>query len=806
MREGWLGRTWDDVRLTLRAARKAPGFTLGAVLTLALGIGANSALFSVLDAVLLRPLPYAQPSQLVSWQGNQSALDVEDFGAGAPSLASVGLYAEWPLDLVEGALPERVDGAMVTGGLFPTLGVPAALGRTLGPADDRAGAPPVVVLSHALWRGRFASAPDILGRTLSLGGQAYTVVGVLPERFRLPEGEAEAFVPARIVYPEGATARGAHFFYPVARLRPGAELSRAQAEVDTVVGQLREAHPEEVKEMRYVLQSLHERVVGPVRPALLVLLGAVGLVLLVACSTFANLLLARASSRQHELAVRSALGASRGRLVVQLLIESVVLALAGAAAGLVLSLWGVDALRALAPEGMPGLAEARVDAATLGFTAGMALLTGLLAGLVPALQASHPALRATLGEGGPTQAGGRRAARARQALVGAQLALALMLLVGAGLLLRSLWRLQSVDLGFEPAGALSLRLDLPPARYPTQAQQTPFLRGLLERTRALPGVASAGLVSELPLSGGRLTHNIVVEGLPPVAPGEEPSAEARTVSEDYVETAHIPLLRGRSLEASDDAAAPRVAVVSRAFVEQFLPGQDPLGRRVRWARGPADAWMTIVGVVGDIRHRSPDKVEGAAVYVPFAQNDAPWKRWTHLVVRGNGAVDVASLAPALQEQAAALDPLLPLTKARTLEQVVGAALADRRFQLALLGAFAVLALVLAGLGVYGVTAFLVTQRTREFGIRLALGAREGTVLGLVMRQALSVVATGCALGLVGAAALSGGLRAFLFGVQPLDPLTFAGLTLALAAVSLAASLLPAWRATRVDPALALRAE
>ncbi|HET9449272.1 MAG TPA: ABC transporter permease [Aggregicoccus sp.] len=807
MRTAWLERLWEDVQQTLRAARKAPAFTLGAVLTLALGIGANSALFTVLDAVLLRPLPYAQPAQLVTWEGNHSALDIEDFGARVPALASVGLFGEWPLDLAEGALPERVDGALVTGGLFPTLGVPAALGRTIVPADDREGAPPVVVLGHALWRNRFAAAPDILGRTLSLAGQPYTVVGVLPERFRLPQGEAEAFVPARVAYAEGLAARGAHFLYPVARLRAGASLAQAQAAVDGVARQLRETHPEETKEMTYVLQGLHERVVGPVRPALLVLLGAVGLVLLVACSTFANLLLARASGRHRELAVRSALGASRGRLVALLLSESVVLALAGAAAGLVLSLWVVDALQALAPEDIPGLAEARVGGVTLGFTAGMALLTGLLAGLVPALQASRPALRATLAEGGPTQAGGRGAARARQVLVGAQLALALMLLVGTGLLLRSLWRLQSVDLGFEPAGALSLRLDLPPTRYATQADQNPFLRGLLERARALPGVDSAGLVSELPLSGARLEHNIVVEGLPPVPPGEEPSAQARTVSEGYLETVRIPLLRGRTLRAGDDASAQRVAVVTRAFVQQFLRGQEPLGRRVRWARGDADAWMTIVGVVGDIRHQSPDKVEGAALYVPFAQNEAPWKRWTHLVVRApGGAAALAALAPALQQQAAALDPLLPLTEPRTLEQVLGAALEDRRFQLALLGAFATLALVLAGLGVYGVTAFLVTQRTREFGIRLALGARGGAVLGLVMRQTLATVAAGCALGLLGSAALAGGLRAFLFGVQPLDPLTFGLLTLGLAAVALAASLLPAWRATRVDPALALRAQ
>ncbi len=662
-------RLWFEVEQALRAVRKAPAFALGAVLTLALGIGANSALFTVLNAVVLRPLPYAQPEQLVTWEGNHSALDIEDFGARAPSLASVGLFGAWPLDLVEGALPERVDGALVTGGLVPTLGVSAALGRALTPGDDREGAPPVVVLSHALWRARFGATPDILGRTLSLGGQAYTVVGVLPERFRLPKGEAHAFVPARVAYAEGLGARGAHFRYPVGRLRAGAQRGQAQAEVDTVAAQLRETHPEDTKEMTYVLQGLHARVVGPVRPTLLVLLGAVGLVLLVACSTFANLLLARASSRHRELAVRSALGASRGRLVTQLLSESVVLALGGAAVGLVLSLWGVDALRALAPEGVPGLEEARVDGTVLAFTVGLALLTGVLAGLVPALQASHPALRATLAEGGPTQAGGRSAARARQVLVGAQLALALMLLVGTGLLLRSLWRLQGVDLGFEPAGVLSLRLDLPPARYATQAEQTPFLRGLLERTRALDGVESAGLVSELPLSGARLDHNVVVEGLPPVAPGEEPSAEARTV-----------------------------------------------------------------------------------------------------------------------------------------EQVLATALQDRHFQLVLLGAFAALALLLAGLGVYGVTAFLVTQRTREFGIRLALGARGATVLELVLRQALGMVAAGCALGLVGAAALSGALRALLFGVEPLDPLTFGTLCLGLAAVALGASLLPAWRATRVDPASALRAE
>jgi predicted permease len=807
---GSLRLLWVDVHQALRGVARGRGFAAGAVLTLALGIGASCALFTVLYAVLLRPLPYAAPERLLTLQGNQSAPDVEDLAAGAPPLASAGLFFEHPLDLAgPSALPERLEGAGVTGGLLGTLGVPPALGRLLGPGDDRVGAPPVAVLSHALWRDRFGADPQVLGRLLSLSGQGYTVVGVMPPHFRLPRGRAEVLVPARAAHPEGVAARGAHFLYPVARLAEGATLPAAQAAVDAVAERLRAEHPEETREMTYVLQPLHARMVGPVRPVLLVLLGAVGLVLLVACSTFANLLLARAGARARELAVRSALGASRARLVGQLLGESVLLAALGAAAGLVLALWGVDALRALAPPGVPGLEEARVDGVVLAVTAGVALLSGVLAGLVPALQASRASPADALASGGRGLTGGRTAARARQVLVTAQLALALVLLVGCGLLLRSLWRLQGVDLGFEPAGTLALKVDLPAGRYPTVDVQARLLRGLLERARAQGGVAEAGLLSELPLAGERMNHNVLVEGMAEPAPGDEPSAEAHLASEGALEALRVPLLRGRGLRASDDAGAPPVVLVNAAFVKAFLGGREPLGARVRWAREDGVRWMTVAGVVGDIRHRAPDAWEGPTVYVPFAQNPVAWKRTTHLLVRtplAAGGAAPAALVSALQEAAAGLDPLLPLTKARTLEQVLQSALATRRFQAVLLGVFAALALVLATLGVGGVTAFLVSQRTRELSIRLALGARRGEVLGLVLRQALAVVATGCAVGLAAAAALSRTLAALLFDVAPVDAATYGVLALGLAAVAMLASAVPALRVTRVDPALALRAE
>jgi predicted permease len=792
------------VAQSVRALAKAPGFALAAVLVLALGIGANSALFTVLQAVLLRPPAYAAPERLVTWKGHHSAPDIADFGAQVPSLSSVGLFAGWPLDLVgTGGLPEQVAGALVTGGVFETLGVPALLGRTLGPADDVPGAPRVVVLGHALWRERFGADPSLLGRTVSFSGEPYTVIGVMPPGFRLPQGEAQAFVAAHVLYAEGLAARGAHFLYPLGRLRPGADLPAAQAQVAAVARRILEAHPGEAKGMEYVLQPLHARMVGAVRPTLLVLLGAVGLVLLVACFTFANLLLARASLRGRELAVRSALGASRRRLLGQLLCESVLLAGAGAGAGLVLCLWGVDGLRALAPGEVPGLDGAQVDGAVLGFTAGVALLTGVLSGLWPAWQASRPRLAGVLGAGGRTHTHG--GGRARQGLVAGQVALAAVLLVGSGLLLRSFHRLSSAPLGFSPGGVLSLVLNLPPARYPTPAAQQPLLQGLLERTRALPGVEGAALVSELPLTGSTVSHALVVQGAPPPAPGDAPDVQVRVVSDGYFELMRIPLLQGRGPGAADSASAPPVAVVNRAFADAHLQGPSPLGRRVRWVHGDAERWMTVVGVVGDIRHQAPDAVEGPTVYVPLAQNDQAWKRWSHLVVRAPEAA-LAGLGARVQEQSAAVDPLLPLTQVRTLEQVLSKSLQARRFQVLLLGGFALLALVLATLGVYGVTAFLVAERTREFGIRMALGAAGVSVLGLVLRQALVLVGAGLAVGLLGAAALSGSLAALLYGVPPVDLPTYAAIAGGLALVGLVASAAPAWRAVRVDPALCLRAE
>ena len=788
----------EDVRAAFRSLRHARGFAAFVVASLALGVGASVTLFAVVDGVLLRPLPYPHAGRLVAFRREQSYPDAHDFEDQVQAFESIGVFASWPADVRMAREPEQVPAALVSGDLLRTLGVAPARGRLLTVADDRKGAAPVVVVTQA-----FAARAEVeVGSTVSLSGRTFTVVGVMPAGFKLPTGEGQIFVPMQVGYPEASEARVAHFMDSVARLRAGTSLGQAQAEVDAVGRRLGELYPASNRDRAFPLASLGDKVSRSVRDALLVLFAAVTLLLLLACTNFANLLLARGAERSSELAVRAALGADRGRLTRQLLAESVLLAVGGGAAGFLLARLALPVVLSLAPESLPRAQEISLDARVLAFAFGVALLTGLLFGLVPALRSSrvdlHTALKERKSAGGPRP-------RLRQALVIVQVGLAAVLLAASGLLLRSLWALQSVGPGFNPTGALALRIDLPEARYSGVPLQTAFWDRLLGELHALPGVESAGFVSELPLAGSELTHDVVVAHAPPPPEGAEPSAGARVASPGYFEAMQIPLLRGRLLEASDVRGGLKVVVVNEAMVKTLFPGVDPLGARFRYAREPADAWMTIVGVVGDVRHQRLDRPEVATVYVPYAQNSNPWHRWGELVIRFHGPSPVA-LAAQVKERIWAVDPLLPVTRVRTLGEVVSASLEQRRFELLIFAAFAGLALLLSAAGVFGVVAYTVSRRTWEMGVRKALGAQSGRVLRLVLGEAVALLGTGAALGLLGALAAGKALAAVLYGVTPTDPLTLGATALVLLQVGLLASAVPALRAARVEPLVALREE
>ncbi len=790
----------QDVRQAIRSLRRTPGFTAAAVASLALGIGANSTIFSVVSAVLVRPLPYREAGQLYSLRGQQSRPDLTDVRDASSSFAAVGGFGGFPADLATPSGPEQVQAALVSGDLFGALGVRSAQGRALLPEDDARGAAPVVVISDAFLRTRLSGRTDAVGSSLTLSGKTYVVAGVMPPGFRLPEGDSQLWLPLNAAYPEAADARGAHLLVAVLRLSPAVAREAAQAQLATLGRSLQQRYPEHDKDQRFPLQLLQDRVTHSVRGPLLLLLGAVGLLLLVACANFANLLLARGAGRRHELAVRAALGASRARLLRHLLTESTLLALLGGAAGLLLAAWLLPPLLALDPESLPRLASVELDARVFAFTLGVSLFTGLVFGLLPALQVSRLQLHGVLQEAAPTAA-----ARGilRSLLVVGELALAVVLLAGAGLLLRSLVELQRAPLGFQPQGVLTLRVDLPGSRYSKIAAQTDLFDRVLAGVLAQPGVAEVGMVTELPLDGTHVDHNLQVEGAAPVKVGDEPEVGARIASPGYFRALQIPLLQGRLFEAADGASAPLVAVVNQRFARQLLAGKSALGARVRWAREARPDYMTVIGVVGDTRHDGLEEEQPPTLYVPYAQNTNAWHRWQNLVVRPRAGSPLA-LAAAVKAQVFAGDPQLPVTRVRLLDEVVAGSLALRRFQLVLLSLFAALALVLGAVGIYGVVAYSVAQRTRELGLRLALGATRRQVVSLVVAHGLRLSLGGIALGLPGSLLLARLLSSTLYGVTPADVPTHLGIALLLGAVALAASYLPARRAARIEPMVALR--
>jgi putative ABC transport system permease protein len=800
----WLEAFWLDLRYGARMLSHAPGFAAVAILTLALGIGANTAIFSVIDAVLLTPLPYQNPQRLVTFKANQSLPDLTDVTEQCHAFSAGGGVNVEPMDYTGGAEPQRVRAGYVNAGLFEVLGVSPLLGRVISSSDDRLNGPRNVVLSYHFWRDSLAGNPSVLGRTIPLSGNRYTVIGVMPSDFALPESDVALYVSLRVAYPEAATHRGVHFMRTYWRLKPSVSQAQAQAAMAPIDERLARLYPDEERGRHTQLVPLREWLTGDVRPALLILFGAVGLVLLIACANFASLLLARAVARHRELVVRASLGAGPGRLIRQSLTESVLLSLVGGGFGLLLAVWGTQLLLDLKPEELARLNAIRADERVLFFVLAISIFTGIVFGLAPAWTAARANVAEALKDAGRSPAAAHSGGRLRKLLVVWEIALALVLLVGAGLLLRGFSLLRSVDPGFDPHNVLTMQIQLPASRYAAIPKQTAFRRAVLARLNSLPGV-NAAMVSDLPLGGNWLTHNFVIDGRPPVPVGDEPEVEAECVMGDYFRVMHIPILDGRALGPEDREGKPLVAVVNQTFVRVYFPHQSPIGARIRWARDPGPPkWMTIVGVAGDVKQLSLNRPAVPAVFTPFAQSDETWRRWMGLVLRVPSATAV--LVQSVKQAVWSQDSQIPVNEIQTMDQLLSVSLAEQRFNLFLLSIFAALALALTAVGIYGVIAYTVRQRRQEIGIRMALGAGRREVVRMVLGQGARLAFAGAALGLAGALGLTRLMASLLYGVKPTDVATFAAATAVLIGVALAACYVPARRATRVDPMIALRYE
>jgi putative ABC transport system permease protein len=793
-------------RYAIRTLLKNPGFAAVAILTLALGIGANTAIFSVVNGALLRPLPFEDPGQLaILWETrpgrDQVSLSPGEFEAwDQQNHAFSGMAAlDYEVVNVTGrGEPVQSPAGFVSTNFFNLLGTRAALGRLLQPSDSQPGHEPVVVISHGLWEQQYGSDPSMVGRTIDLDDSAYSIVGVLPRGFTFWNYPAvEVWAPA--IFPTTVEALHAdHHLNAVGRLKPGETVGAAGDDLNTVMAQLGRDYPDYYKGYGASVVSLHATYFSGIQAALLVLMGAVGFVLLIACANVANLLLARAAGRQHEVAVRAALGATRAHLVRLFLTECLVVSTAGGLLGLFFAVWGEDALVRLTRDVLPSVAVVSLDAPVFIFTAAVSILTGVVFGIGPALQASRPDVNDALKDGGRGSASPSRH-RLRSALVVAEVALSVMLLVGAGLLLRSFDRLLNTNPGFNPAHVLAAEVTLPERRYADSQQQRAFFDALVDRTRALPGVTRAGLISALPLSGTGYSSSFTIEGQPEPPAGHHASVNNRIVTPDYFQAMGIPLMKGRAFAGTDDASALPVAVINTAMAHHYWPTADPLGQRIRL--GEKGAFMTIVGIVGDVRFDAVDQSGADEVYAPFEQSP---KGDMTLVLRATG--DPLALAGALKAQVAALDRNLPLGNMTTMDNLVSQSAAPRRLNAVLIGSFAGLALLLAAIGVYGVMSYTIAQRTHEIGVRISLGASSGDILRHVLEDGMRLVGVGLAAGLVGAAILSHSLASLLFEVRPLDGVTFAAVPVVLAAIALAACYIPARRAGQVDPIAALRGE
>ncbi len=800
---------WQDLKYGVRQLLRNPGFTAVAVLTLALGIGANTAIFSVANAVLLQPLPYKEPDRLVRlWESNPgrnwtffsaSAPNFNDWLQQNQSFESLAASEARTFNLTGEGEPERLLGRAVTSNLFPLLGAELELGRNFTPEEERPGSARVVILSYGLWQRRLGAEPRILGRTLQLDGEPYEVVGVLPKAFRFTLG-TEVWVPLALDWSErGRADRSNHTLLVVGRLRSGLPLAQAQADMEAIAKRLEQQHPQSNTGWTVRTATFYDWIFSEeTRRGIWVLLGAVGFVLLIACANVANLLLARLPGRQREFALREALGAGQSRVVRQLLTESALLSGLGCLGGVLLAAWGTDMIASSASINVPRLDETRLDAVVLTFSVVLAVLTTAVFGLVPALTASRTSPQEALKESGRGTVGTRH--RLRGVLVVSEIALALVLLVGAGLLLRSLRHLQSVPLGFRAENVMVMRINLPMSRYPDGGGRVRFYNDLLERLRAVPGARAAAAIGGLPFDGWNWAQELTFEGRE--ASTEPLSADVQAVTPDFFRTMEIPLVAGRDFSNQDgDPDAPGVVVVSESFARRFFPGQEALGQRFRTR--PTNPPLTIVGVVGDIRGTTESLRTEPRPTFYYCSCQVGFSRMT-VITRTAGPPE--NLASALRAQVHSLDPELPIYNVGTLEAVVHEASGESRFQATLLALFAALALVLAAVGIYGVVAFSVSQRAHEIGVRMALGARPHDVLALIVGQGARLASLGIALGLAGATALSRFLSALLFRVSSTDLTTFSAVSALLLAVALAACYLPARRAAKVDPMVVLRYE
>ena len=806
-----------DIKYSFRRLLKSPAFTAIVILTLGLGIGANTAIFSVVNTVLLRPLGYREPDRLVTinhfyqsealnnLEAPVSEIGFRDYRDKTKSFEAVAVETGWSANLTGTGDPERVPASRVSGDYFRVAGVAPQLGRAFGRDEDVQGKNRVVVLSDGLWKRIYAGDPGVVGKTMQLNGNSYTILGIMPPGFRaFFNTRADIWTPLALD-PTHFDSRNYtnEYLNLTARLKPGVSAQQADAEMHAFAEQLKRQYPNSLgQKWTLKVKTLNELATGSIRPALLVLLGAVGFVLLIACANVANLLLARVTSRQKEVAIRTALGADRWTLVRQLLTESVMLALAGGLLGLGIAYWSVKTLVLVVPM-MPGGKDLGIDGAVMAFTLALSVLTGLLFGVVPALHTSRASLHDTLKEGGRSGSADVSGRGLRRALVIGEVALALTLLVGAGLLIRSVARLQHVTPGFDPDRLLTFDLALPNTKYPNDTIRQQFFSSMIERVGHVPGVVSVGGTSTMPFGGSWSTGSFGVAGYEPGPNQPGPWGDIRAVTPDFFKTLRVPVLKGRPFGTQDIAGAQAVAIIDEEFVRKYYRGQDPIGTRLSFnAQAKDPKWMTIVGVVGHTMHEGLDAKPRIQLYLPYPQSGGIPSM--SVAVRTSG--DPLLMARPVRDAIHTVDKDMPLSNVRSMDDLLETSLGQRRLSMILLGAFSVIALLLASIGIYGVLAYSVSQRSRELGIRMALGAARGNVLRLVIGQGMALAAVGIIIGLVGAFALTRLLASQLYSVTPTDPATFTGVSLLLAGIALVATLVPAMRATRVDPVVALREE
>ncbi len=793
----------QDMRYGARMLLKNPGFTIVAVIALTLGIGATTAIFSVVNAVLLRPLPYKEPERIVwIWgqfsQGNRASTsppDFLDYRARNQSFEEFAAMRFSAFNLTGDAEPERINGAIVTTNFFQTLGVQPIQGRVFLTEEEQAGREQVAIISDGLWQRKFGSDPKIIGKKITLDGKSYDLVGIVPDRSRFPQ-DAELWTPLTFDHPD-MKVRRFHFLRPIARLKPGVTIEQAKADTDAISMQLEKQYPDSNTTWRLRLVPLPDQIIGETRRPLYILLGAVVLVLLIACVNVANLLLARAAARGKELAIRNALGAGRLRLIRQMLTESLLLSLLGGGAGLLLAVWGTEFLVNWAPDDIPRLNDIGIDSRVLGFTLLTSLLTGLIFGIAPALHASAPDLHNSLKEGGKSAVSGRGLNRSRNLLVVTEVALSLLLLIGAGLLIQSFRRLQEVDLGFNPNNLLTMRISLPESKYSEREQRLIFFEQVLQRLNNLPGVQAAGLTTHLPLRGGGDTY-FTIEGKPFPDSTRNVTAINPQVSHNYLRVMNTGLIKGRHFTEQETRVTPNVVIINDAFARTYFQNEEPLGRRLIIDVG-VTLTCEIIGVARDAKQYTLEEIANPTMYIPSISMG-----WTSVVVRTVG--DPLLMEPAVRKAVLSVDKDQPIALVRSMEQIISTSIAQARFRTFLLGLFAAVALILAGVGIYGVINYSVAQRTREIGLRMALGAQKGTLLRMIIGGGLKLTLIGVAIGLVSALALTTLISSLLFEVNATDPATYLVVAILLIGVALLACYLPARKATKVDPMTALRTE